>query len=215
MDAPGTFEVGDKRINSSNRKWIAAHQQGVVAQDGPQAGVTHMTRYQSVHTAIGLQPEEVWYHAQHAADRVEGHMAELLEADAINGFALAHETVVTGDICRCDTGHLRAHGFGVAAVVEDLTRIEADAVEGRQGTELDIIFEAAAAQIPQVLEQEGRGDDGWPAVEGMAGFNPDGGSPSQRVQFFEQGDTVSSGAQANGGGESAETTANHDRAPRA
>ena len=58
-------------------------------------------------------------------------------------------------------------------------------------TQVDVVSEAAAAQLPQLLEEEGSGDDRRASVEGEAVLAIHVGTPSRLVAALQHGHAVS------------------------
>ena len=105
---------------------------------------------------------------------------------------------------RVEARDFRPHRRFVAAHREDVAVVEANFVEGIDRPQVDVVFHATAAERPQFLEQERRGDDGRPGVEGEAVLTMDVGSAPGSVELFENGDAVASGAQSDSRSEAAE-----------
>ena len=122
------------------------------AEDGAQALVLDECRDEAVHAAPTAKAHQVGRDAGHVGPMEERHVAELLEADAVDLLAGDHEAVIAVDVVGCEAGDFGAHGVGVAAVVEGGAVMEADAVERVDGAQLDIVGEAAAAQGPKLFE---------------------------------------------------------------
>ena len=138
-------------------------------------------------------------------------MRQFLEADTKQAFARSQEAVVAGDVAGRQPGDLCAHGGGVAAVVEHRPVVEPDAIERRNGHQRDIVGQALAAQGPQLLEEEGRGDDGGPCVEREA-IDLVYPRPAARLgKFLEHRDAIAAGAEPYSGGQAAEAAADDQR----
>ena len=63
------------------------------AEDGPQPLVAKVFRNETVDASVTLEADEIAGDARHIGERAEGRVAELLEADAVDGFASAHEAL--------------------------------------------------------------------------------------------------------------------------
>ena len=61
------------------------------AEDGPQPLVAKVFRNETVDASVALEADEMAGDARHIGERAEGRVAELLEADAVDGFASPHE----------------------------------------------------------------------------------------------------------------------------
>ena len=70
--------------------------------------------------------------------------------------------------------------------------------------------QAPAGQRPQLLEQEGRGDDGRARVESEAVLPVHVGAAARRIELLEHRDLVAPRAESHRGGQAAEATADHD-----
>ena len=58
--------------------------------------------------AVALELEKRGLHAGHVGPRVEGHMAELLEADLEDRLAGFHKALVVGHVTGREAGHVAA-----------------------------------------------------------------------------------------------------------
>jgi hypothetical protein len=96
---------------------------------------------------------------------VKGTWPELLEADLEHLLAHGHEAVIARHVSRRILGDLRLDLVGIAAVVEDSTVVETDAIEGVHQTQIDVVCETPATEFPQLFQEEGRGDDGRTGIE--------------------------------------------------
>ena len=138
-------------------------------------------------------------------------MAEPLETGAIGRFAHRHEGAIAGEIVRREAQDLALHRVGIAGIVEGVAVVEADAVERRHRPQIDVVRKSAAAQRPQFLEQERRGDDGRSGVEGEAVLPVHAGAAARRVELLQHGDAITARAEPDRGGKSAKAGADHDR----
>jgi hypothetical protein len=84
----------------------------------------------------------------------------------------------------------------VARVVEHLSVVEADPIERGDRAEVDVVREALAAELPELLEELRGGDDGRARVEDEAVALADVGATAGSVELLEDGDAVSARAQA-------------------
>src|SRR5262249_43075079 len=135
---------------------------------------------------------------------------ELLEADGEDALGLGHEAAIAVDIAGREARDLRLHARRVAAVIEDAPVVKADAIEGVDGDEGDVVLEAAAGEREQLLEQEGGGDDGGAAVEGEAGIVIDVGAAAGLIALVDERDGEAARLQADGSGEPAEAGTDDD-----
>ena len=177
----------------------------------PEAVVLHELRDEAVNGAVALEPHHRGDDARHRLPGVERNVCELLEADREDVLAHADEALVTGEIPRRELPDLGPHRRRVARVVEHGAVVKTDPVEGRHRDELHVIRELLPAELPELLEEEGRGDDGGPGVEREALLAEDARPAARLVVPLEDGDVVAPGAEPDGGGEPAEATADDDR----
>lgn len=138
-------------------------------------------------------------------------MAELFEADLVDRFAGRQEPFVSRHIARREPCHFGAHGLRITAVVEAFAAVEPDAVIRRHRPQIDVVGHAPAAQGPQLLEQERRGDDGRAGIEGESVLPVHVGTPPRRVEFLEDGHPIAPCAQPDGCCQTAKAAADHDR----
>ncbi len=211
VHAPLALEERDERVDRGDGERIAAHEQGMEAQGESQALVLHVLRHQAVHRAVAAQADHLRRHLRHVQPGVEGHVAELLEPDAVRILADAHEALVTLDVARREAGHALAHPRGVGAAVEGRAVGVADRVERRHRLERDVVLEAAAGEPPEILEEEGRRDDRGAGVEGESVLPVHVRAAAGRVEPLEDGHPVAAGAQPHRGGEAPEAAPDHDR----
>jgi hypothetical protein len=108
-----------------------------------------------------------------------------------------------------------AHGIGVARVIEHVTVVETDPIEGVHRTEIDVVREALATELPELLEEKRRRDDGRACIEDEALVAEDAGAPSGLVETIDDSDAITATEQTNGGGEPTEAGADHDHPGRA
>ena len=138
-------------------------------------------------------------------------MTQLLEADAEDRFAGAHEILVAGDVVRRQLPDRGAHFRRVARVVERGAVVEANTVERRDRPQFDVVGQPLAAQLPQFLEQERCSDDGGARVEREAVLAENVGAAAGCIELLQDGRPIAAGAQANGSGQPAESAADDDR----
>ena len=210
MHATLALEPGDQGVDGAGGERVAADQERMEAEDGAQPVILDEFRDEAVDAAPAAEADEVGGDAGHVGPVQERHVAELLEADAVDLLAGGHEAVVASDVVGREAGDLGAHGVGVAAVVEGGAVVEADAVERVDRAEFDVVGEGAAAQRPEFFEEDRRGDDGGAGVEGEAVLAEDGGAAAGFGEALEDGDAVAAGAEPDGGGEPAEAAADDD-----
>jgi hypothetical protein len=131
-------------------------------------------------------------------------MRAMCESGVEDPFAHGQEASVTLLVFRREAADLLSHQFGVARVVEHVSVVEPDAVERVHGPEIDIVPEAASAQLPQLLEQERRRDHRRPRVEREPVLLEHTGPPARLVQALQDRHPVAPHSQAHGSGQPAE-----------
>jgi hypothetical protein len=89
--------------------------------------------------------------------------------------------------------------------------VKPDAVKWRDRLQGDVVSQFPAAEPPQLLQQERRGEHCRPGVEGEAVLPEDVGPPARRIEFFQHRDAVAARAQTHGRGETAEAGADDNR----
>ena len=130
MHAPALFQEGDQAVDRAGAKRVAADEQRMKTEDGPKPFVTKIFRDETVDAAVALEPDEIAGDARHVADGVERRVAQLLETDPVDGFAMAHEAFEPRKVARIESRDFGPHRRFVAAHREDVAVLEADLVEG-------------------------------------------------------------------------------------
>ena len=211
MHPPTPLQEGDQAVDAARAERVAADQQRMEAEHHAQTGIADVFRDQAINAAIALQSDQIWYHPYHVAQRPERDMTEFLEPDPADGFAQLHEALIARDIGRAEFGHLSAHGVCIAGAIEDDPIVESDAIKRRDRPQLDVIGQPAAAQVPQLLEQERCGDDRRAGIEGEAVLAVDIGPAARCIQFLQDRHPVAARAQPNRCRETTETAAYDNR----
>ena len=160
-----------------------------------------------------LEPREVWGNSRHVQNRTERRVAQPLEANAVDRFTVADEPVISSDIVGIEAGNLGAHRRFVAAGVEDVAILKANLVEQRNRPKLDVVRHPPAAERPQLLEQERRGDNRRPGVKGEAVLAMHESPPSRGVELFHDRHAIAARAEPHSGRQAAEPAAD-DHRPR-
>lgn len=211
MHAPFTLQEGDEDIDRGHGEGIAADQQRMEGQHLTDEGIFDIARHHPIDGAIALKHRHVGHDAQHVGEVREGYMGQILESDLEHLLAHGHEAVIARHVRRRILGDLRLDLVGIAAVVEDSAVVETDAIEGIHQTQIDVVFEAPATEIPQLFQKEGRGDDGRTGVEREAIAPMDIGPSAGGVELFEYRHPEAARGQTNRRRQTAETTADDDR----
>ena len=137
-------------------------------------------------------------------------MCELLEAHAEDPLAHLEEAFVPREIVRRETHDFLAHPVGVARVVDGMSLVEPDPVEGSDWPEIDVVRELLPRERPELFEQRGRRNNGGPRVERESALFVDICSSTGRIELLEHRDAVSTCAQPNRGSEPTESAADDD-----
>ena len=180
------------------------------AQHDAQLGVFDETGDEAVHGAVALQPDQVRRDLQHVDRRGEGDVAQFLEPDGADFSRHGEEGAVAGQVRRGDAGDLALLRRQIGRTGDLVAIVEADAVEGRHGTHVDVVLHLLAAELPEFGEEEGRGDDGGAAIEGEAVLPQHAGAAAGICQALEHGDPVAARAEADRGSQPAEAAADDD-----
>ena len=131
-------------------------------------------------------------------------MPQLLESDSKDLLGHPDEAVVPLDIAGRQTAHLGPHALGVTRIAEHLAVVEADQVKRVDGTQVDVVGERAPAYLPQLLEQERRGDHRRPRVERETVLAEHTGSAAGLVMALHDVHVVSACHEPNSRGQAAE-----------
>jgi hypothetical protein len=210
VHAPVALEEGDERVDRRRRERVPADEERVKAQHLAEPVVLHVARHHAVDGAVAAELDHLRDDLRHVHPRAEGHVAQLLEADAKDLLALRDEALVPGHVAGLEFADLAAHFGGVAGVIKLLTVGKPDPVERRHRPHVDGVRHALAAQRPQLLEEERRGDHGGPGVEGEPVLLVHVSSPAGGIELVQHGHAVAAGAEAHRRGEPAKAAADHD-----
>ena len=85
--------------------------------------------------------------------------------------------------------------------------MEADVVEGIERLQRHVIRERGTGERPQLLEDEGGGDDGGAGIEGEAVLAEHRGAAARLLQLLEDRDAVAARAEPDRGGKPAKAAA--------
>src|SRR4051794_7166188 len=108
----------DQRIDAGCVERVPAHQQRLEAEDPPKLFVLDVLAGQAPNAAVGAQSDHVGGSADHAADRAEGLVAKLCEADVEYAFGVIEEPQVPVAIARLKLADLLEHLLDRSAIVE-------------------------------------------------------------------------------------------------
>ena len=185
MHTPAVFQNMDQRINTGDRKRIATDQQGVKTHHDTQLRVLDVLRHHAVNGAPSFHANQVWHGFDHFGDRVKSDHAHLLETQFKALLRRLHEVLKTLHILWAELGNFCQHGLLVIAVIEMGAVVEADAVERRHQTQVDMVLHLFAAQREQLFNQIGQCDDGGACIKGKAVLFVHIGATTRHVQFFK------------------------------
>ncbi len=158
-----------------------------------------------------MELEKLRHELRHVRPAVEGHVAQLFEADGVDLLGLRHKAFVTGHVTWRDASHFAAHGFRIGAAGDGLAIVEAQCVERRERAQIDVVGHLAAAQRPEFFQQEWRSDDGGAGVEREAVLAEDVCPAAGGVEFLQYGYLVTAGAEADRRRQTAEPASDDDR----
>ena len=123
--------------------------------------------------------------------------------------ALRHEGLVAFDVAGRNAADFLAHEGGIARAGHHRAVMEADVVEGIERLQRHVIGERGTGERPQLLEDEGGGDDGGAGIEGEAVLAEHRGAAARLLQLLEHADAVAPRAQPDRRGEPAQAAADH------
>ena len=204
------FQEGDQAVHRGRGERVAADQQRVEREHHAQLGVAEMLGDQAVHAAIALQLDHIRSDLQHVGEVVERHVAKLFKADPEDVFRRFHEAIIGRHIFGADLRDLPQHVFLVVGIIEVRAVVEADAIERVHRLQDDIVRQLLAAELPQLLEQIRRGDDGRAGVESETILAINVAAATRCIELFQHRDAIALRPQTNCCGETTETRADHD-----
>ena len=201
VDAVRTLQMRDQAVIRRGGQRIAADQQRMEAECDPQLRMAEIVGDLGIDRAVALQADQVGHRGQQRAELVEGLVDQLGEGDVVDLLAVADEAVEATGILRRDARDLRPHGVEVRVAGQRLTVVEADLVEGVDRPQVHVIGQAPPGDLPQLLQQVGRGDDGRAGIEGEAVLAEDIGAAARAIQLLQHRHPVAAGAQPHRGGQ--------------
>jgi hypothetical protein len=98
---------------------------------------------------------------------------------------LRHKSGESRPGCRINAQYFSAHFLGVTAVIEIVTVVETDALEGINQAQLYVVGQTASRRTPKLLQQKGHSNNRRARVKGIAVNMNHAGSASWRAWFFE------------------------------
>ena len=135
----------------------------------------------------------------------------LRECDIEDAPTGVEETIEGGHIARLDAPDLLAHRPHVGGVAEGVAVVEAHEIERIERAQRDIVGEPLTAQLPKILEEIGRGDDGRTAIEGVTVAVIHVGASTGSIELLEDRDAIAAHAQTHRGCQPAEPATDDDR----
>ena len=207
--------MGDQGVHGRHRERVAADQQRVKRQDDAQPRVFHVPGDQRVEAGQAAHAQHVGDDLEHVREVRERHGAHFFVAERIGQFTGFQELLVAGHVARRQARHLAEHVLRVTVVIEGFTVVEAQPEKRLHGTQVHVVAEASAAEIPQLLEEKRRGHDRRPGVEGVTVLPEYVGAPAGGIEFLDDGHPEAAGSEADGGGEATEARTDHYRLRRA
>ena len=180
------------------------------AEDDAQPRIAQILCDHAVNRTVALQPQQIREDPQHVREACEGDVSKLFESDAEDRFRLPLEALVALQVAGGKACDLRAHALRIAAVVEVRPVVEADAIEGLHRPERNVVGKPLAAEVPKLLEEKRRRDDGRAGVEDEAVLTKDTGATAQRIELLQHRHAVAARTEADGGREPAEAAADDD-----
>ena len=139
---PLPLQEVDQRVDGAGVEGIAADQEGVEAQRLAQVLVLHEARDRGVDRAVGPEAHELRCHPHHVREAQERNAGQLLISLLEDPPGVVDEGTVAGHVRRRAALDLLLHRLGVPGVVEGVSVGPAQAVEGRDRQELDLVAPA-------------------------------------------------------------------------
>jgi len=210
MHSEFLLEMRHEGVHRRDVHRVAADEERVERQRHAEALVLHPGAGEPENRPVGAQAGELGEDLRGAPEPVHRLCDHALEADDVAAIRILEKPQIAVDIPRREAADLLDHRVGRAARGEMRAVGPADLVERVERTQVDIGVEVAPARGPELAEDLGDGDDRRPEVEPVtAGVNR-GASAAGRVEPVEDRDGVALGAEAHGGGETAEAGADDD-----
>ncbi len=210
-DPPVAFEIVDEGVDRRRGVGVAADEQRVEAEDLPQLIVLDELGDDGVDAAVALEPDELRRDLDHAPEVEERGRRELGVALVEDLLGVGEELHVAVDVAGALVGDLLRGRLEVVGVVEGVAVLPVEAIEGHHRQQGDVVRHVAAGGGEDLFEARRRGDDGRPAVEGVALVLGDIGPPARLVAFLDDGGLDPGRLEAHRQGEPAETAADHCR----
>ena len=173
--------------------------------------VLHEFGHHAVHVAPGLQLGQLRRNADHAAKRQEGHGAELDVALLVHRPRIGEKTLVASDILGIQRMNLPVQLDLIVDVIEAVTVLPAQPVEGADRQQFDVVGHALAGAAEEFFQRRRISDHRRPGVEGEALVVIDVGAATRLVALLQQGGLDAGTLQTDGQRQPAEAGADYHR----
>lgn len=128
----------------------------------------------------------------------------------IDGPRRLHETIVTGGILRVEAGHLGTHPLPIGRIVEIRTVVKVHPIKRIERDKLDVVFKRSPGRGKQTPQDRRRCNETGAHVERIAAISQLIGSAAHFFSLFQQCRLEAHGLQANGNGQTSESTSDHN-----
>jgi len=207
---PFAFEIVDHGVNGGGLKGIPADEERMEGKHLAQALVFDVTAGHLPDRAIRAKAHQVGGDAEHIGKMGEGLVGQFDEGALKDGVGFPDKFPVALEIAGGEAANLLLHFGLVAGVFKGDAVMPGDAIEGFAGDDAEVVGRFFARKGEKFVEEKGGGEDGGAGVVGESLIAKDGGTTSGLLQGLQQGDIVSAGLKADGGGEATETGADDE-----
>ena len=153
------------------------------AEDLPELIVLDELGDDGVDAAVALEPDELRRDLDHAPEVEERGRRELGVALVEDLLGVGEELHIAVDVAGALVGDLLRRRLQVVGVVEGVAVLPVEPVERHHRQQRDVVRHVAAGGGEDLFEARRRGDDGRPAVEGVALVLVDVGPPPGLSRF--------------------------------
>ena len=122
------------------------------AQHDAQFVVADVFGHQAVNAAPCAHAGKRGNGIDQVANRVEGNRPQTFKAQGFAQLGIGQKVFITDQIVGRKTRNFGTHGGFVTAVIKPSAIAEPDTVKRVHGTQIDIVFEGAATQCPQLFQ---------------------------------------------------------------
>ena len=211
-DAPLAFEVVDEGVKTRGVERVAADEEGLDAEEHAQGRIAQVTADEIVNGAVATQANEIRQDADHVRESAEGFGGEFGKACVVEFTGFFEKAEVSALVERIEFGDFAQGVFDGAAVVEGAALVVDHAIPRFDREEFDVVGAIFTEEGEEFVEQERGGQDRGARVIEKSVAAEDAGASAVVGLAFEQGDFFAEGAEAEGGGESAEAGADDESA---